>query len=125
MIRGLLVVAILLPVPTTSAHADELKPMAGLEKNFRSGASALIYFTEQADGDHVVTTVQSDDTEAMKVFRFVSILEPGQTAEISVPHEVGQAADVIVIRRVGNQLFVEDGLQVATTGPAISRIKVQ
>ena len=88
--------------------------MVGLEKNFRTGASALIYYTEGADGDHVVSTVQSDDTESMKIFRFISILAPGQTAEISVPHELGQTADTIVIRRVGNRLLVEDDVEVAS-----------
>ena len=98
-----------------SARAAELAPMVGLEKNFRTGASALIYYTEGADGDHVVSTVQSDDTESMKIFRFISILAPGQTAEISVPHELGQTPDTIVIRRVGNRLLVEDDVEIAST----------
>ena len=96
-------------------RAAELAPMVGLEKNFRTGASALIYYTEGVDGDHVVTTVQSDDTRSMKIFRFISILAPGQTAEISVPHELGQTADTIVIRRVGNRLLVEDDVEIAST----------
>jgi hypothetical protein len=114
-IQSLLVVVITLPLATISARAAELAPMVGLEKNFRTGASALIYYTEGVDGDNVVTTVQSDDTESMKIFRFISILAPGQTAEISVPHELGQTADTIVIRRVGNRLLVEDGVVVAST----------
>ena len=73
-IQSLLVVVITLPLATISARAAELAPMVGLEKNFRTGASALIYYTEGVDGDHVVTTVQSDDTKSMKIFRFISIL---------------------------------------------------
>ena len=114
-IQSLLVVVITLPLATISVRAAELAPMVGFEKNFRTGASALIYYTEGADSDHVVTTVQSDDTESMKIFRFISILAPGQTAEISVPHELGQAADTIVIRRVGNRLLVEDDVEAANT----------
>jgi hypothetical protein len=115
MYKSLLVAAITLPLATISARAAELAPMVGLEKNFRTGASALIYYTEGVDGDHVVTTVQSDDTESMKIFRFISILAPGQTAEISVPHELGQTPDTIVIRRVGNRLLVEDDVEIAST----------
>jgi hypothetical protein len=111
-----LAAAIMLPVFTIAASAAELEPMVGLEKNFRTGASALIYYTEGVDGDRVVTTVQSDDSESMRVFRFISTLAPGQTAEISVPHELGQTADTIVIHRVGNRLLVEDGVEVASAG---------
>ena len=115
MNRSLLVAVIMLPLLTISPRAAELTPMVGFEKNFQTGASALIYYTEGADGDRVVTTVQSDDTESMKIFRFISILAPGQTAEISVPHELGQIADTIVIRRVGNRVLVEDDAEVEPT----------
>jgi hypothetical protein len=115
MNRSLLVAVIMLPIVTVMARAGELAPMVGLEKNFGTGASALIYYTEGVDGDHVVTTVQSDDTESMKIFRFISILAPGQTAEIPVPRELGQTADTIVIRRVGDRLLVEDDIEVAST----------
>ena len=73
MYRSLLVAVITLPLATIVACAAELVPMIGLETNFQTGASALIYYTEGADGDHVVTTVQSDDTGSMKIFRFISI----------------------------------------------------
>ena len=69
MYRSLLVAVITLPLATIVACAAELVPMIGLETNFQTGASALIYYTEGADGDHVVTTVQSDDTGSMKIFR--------------------------------------------------------
>ena len=63
MNKSLLVGVITLAIATISARAGELAPMVGLEKNFRTGASALIYYTEGADGDRIVSTVQSDDTE--------------------------------------------------------------
>ena len=53
-----LLFVVTLPLATISAHAAELAPMVGLEISFRTGASALIYYTEGVDGDHVVTTVR-------------------------------------------------------------------
>lgn len=112
----ILAAALLLPLANGAARAAELEPMAGLQKTFRTGASALIYFTDEPDGYHVVTTVQTDDTESMKVFRFTSILAPGQRAEISVPNSTGEAGDAIVISRIGNRLNVDDSIKVASEG---------
>jgi len=109
----LLVTALLLPAGAAGARADELAPSAAMQKAFHTGASAIIYFTEEAQGDRVVATVQTDDTEAMKVFRFVSVLLPGQSLEISVPRGLGQPPDVILVRRVGDRLLVDDGADIA------------
>jgi len=111
-----LMLATALVLPAATAGAGELAPMAGLHHSFRGGASALIYFTPETDGYHVVATVQTDNSEAMKIFRFTAILAAGQSAEVSVPHEAGTAADVIVIKRTGDNLSVEDGVIVANAG---------
>ena len=115
MKRILLATAILLQA--ADAHAAEVAPMAASEHSFRTGASVLVYFTKEMDGYHVVATVQSDDTEAMTVFRFTTVLAPGQTAKISVPHAPGEAADAIVIRRVGDRLTVDPDGAVASVKP--------
>ncbi len=109
----LLATALLLPATAIGARADELAPSAALQKAFHTGASAIIYFTEETQGDRVVATVQTDDTDAMKVFRFVSVLRPGQSVEISVPRGLGQPPDVILVRRVGDRLLVDDGADLA------------
>jgi hypothetical protein len=111
----LLATAILLQA--AGAHAGEVVPMAASVHSFRTGASVLIYFTKETDGYHVVATVQSDDTEAMTVFRFTTVLAPGQTAKISVPHAPGEAADAIVIRRIGDRLTVDPDDTVASVKP--------
>jgi hypothetical protein len=120
MKRILFATAILLPaamlLPDIGARAAEVAPMAGFERTFRTGASALIYFTPETDGYHVVATVQSDDTEAMTVFRFTAVLAPGQTTEVSVPHGLGEKPDAIVIRRIGDRLTVDEPVTVASAG---------
>ena len=84
MNRSLFVGVITLALATISARAAELAPMVGLEKNFRTGASALIYYTEGADGDHVVSaSAVGIHSQWIKKSRFISILAPGQTAELS------------------------------------------
>ena len=103
--------AILLPA---AASAGELAPLVGLQKTLRNGAAALIYFTPETDGYRVVATMQSDLTETAKVFRFTTTLAPGQSAEISVPHAAGEPADVILVRRTGDRLLVDDAVKVAS-----------
>jgi hypothetical protein len=115
MKRILFATAMLLPA--IGARAADVAPMAGFERTFRTGASALIYFTPGPDGYRVVTTVQSDDAEAPTVLRFIAILAAGQTTEVSVPQGPGQAPDAIVIRRVGDRLVVEEPVTVALAAP--------
>jgi hypothetical protein len=104
----LLLSALSLSAIAIDAHAGELQPKAGLQKTFQSGASAILYFTKEAGGgDRLVTTVQTDNSEAMKIFRFISVLSPGQSVEISVPRAHGEAADVIVVHRVGDRILVD------------------
>jgi hypothetical protein len=105
--RKMLLAAIaMLPIATAVAHATDLRAMQALREDFRNGASALIYFTAEADGYHVVATVQSDDSEATVIFRFVTVLAVGQTAEISVPHGPGEAPEAFLISRVDDKLVV-------------------
>jgi len=114
MKRILLATAFLLHA--AGAHATEVPPMTGLEQTFRTGASALIYYTRETDGYHVVATVQSDATEAVTVFRFTTVLAPGQTAKVSVPHPLGEAADALMIRRIGDRLTVDQDGTVTIAG---------
>jgi hypothetical protein len=108
--------ALMLPAAAIGAHAGELQPKAALQKSFQSGASAILYFTEEpSGGDRLIATVQTDDTDAMKIFRFISVLTPGQVVEISIPRALGEPADVIVVRREGDRIIVGDGSEVAQT----------
>ena len=108
----LLATAMLLPA--AAASAGELAPMVALQRTLHSGASALIYFTPEADGYRDVTTMQSDATEGATVLRFTATLAPGQSTEISVPRAAGEQAEAIVIRRAGDRLLVDDVMKLAS-----------
>jgi hypothetical protein len=74
-------------------------------------AKAVTYWTDSPEGAHVVTTVDSvtaADTEAEQhaVVRLKSILQPGQSQEISVPLAIGAAQPVLRIERIGDQVTV-------------------
>jgi hypothetical protein len=110
----LLAAIAMLPIATAVAHATDLRAMQALREDFRTGASALIYFTAEADGYHVVATVQSDDSEATVIFRFATVLAAGQTAEISMPHGPGDAPDALLISRVEDKLVVGEPVTVVS-----------
>ena len=120
----LLAAVMALPVAISGgcANAADLEPMAGFQKHFRTGASAMIYYTARSDGYHVVTPVQSDDTEAMQVFRFTAVLAPGQNTMVSVPHVLGATDDAIVVSRVGDRLTVDDAVKLADSAVTISKL---
>jgi hypothetical protein len=87
------------PVPEGRAVVTELDPTT----------SAVTYWTDEADGWHVVTTVdavtgQGGDAERHAVVRFSSLLLPGQSLSISVPFAIGQQQQVLRIRRLGDQI---------------------
>jgi hypothetical protein len=113
--RTMLLAAVaMIPIATAVAHATDLRAMQALREDFRTGASALIYFTAEADGYHVVATVQSDDSEATVIFRFATVLAVGQTAEISVPHAPGEAPEAFLISRNEDRLVIGEPVTVAS-----------
>jgi hypothetical protein len=74
-------------------------------------ASAITYWVSEADGWHVVTTVdtvigQNGDAEKHAVVRFSSVLLPGQSQLISVPFAIGERQPVLRIRRLGDRIEV-------------------
>jgi hypothetical protein len=74
-------------------------------------AKAITYWTDQPEGAHVVTTVDTvaaadTDAEQHAVVRLQTVLQPGQAQEISVPFAVGEAQPVLRIERVGDQVTV-------------------
>jgi hypothetical protein len=91
-----------------TAQAAELAPLQGFRKEFGAGASALVYYTAERDGHHVVTTVQASEDEGAAVFRFTAVLADGQTSEVSMPRGPGQPAVTLKLIRQGARLRVEE-----------------
>ncbi|BDA84105.1 hypothetical protein Sa4125_16470 [Aureimonas sp. SA4125] len=100
--RILLAVATLLAVG--SAHADEIRPMAGKSFALASG-SGVVYFTKEAEGFRVVATMNAG--EGATPVRIVSTLADGQTMTLSIPTEVGRNVREIEIRRAGETLSID------------------
>lgn len=84
----------------------------GVTTELSAKASAITYWVNEADGWHVVTTVdiligQSGDSDNHAVVRFSSVLLPGQSQTISVPVPIGERQQVLRISRLRNQLEIE------------------
>lgn len=68
--------------------------------------SALTYYTAEEDGFRVVTTLQEDGRDAPVPVRFVTVLQPGQSAAVSVPARLGEKAWALELVREGDLLVV-------------------
>ncbi len=84
----------------------------GVTTHLSANASAITYWVNEADGWHVVTTVdiligQTGDSGNHAIVRFSSVLLPGQSQTISVPVPVGERQQALRIRRLGDRLEIE------------------
>ena len=102
---------------TGNAHAadphDALPQLAGATTDLGSNASALTYWVDEADGLHVVTTIDtivggtaSPEPDRHAIVRFSALILPGQSQVISVPGVAGSQTQALRIRRLRNH----DGL---------------
>jgi hypothetical protein len=76
-----------------------------------ANASATTYWFAEADGWHVVTTIDiivglEDVDERHAVARFSAVLLPGQAQVISVPYPLGEQQQVLRIRRLGDRIEI-------------------
>jgi hypothetical protein len=91
---------------------NTLREGQGVTTELSGNASAITYWVNEADGWHVVTTVdtvtgQNGDTKEHTVVRFTSVLLSGQSQLISVPFAIGERQQVMRIRRLGDQIEIE------------------
>jgi hypothetical protein len=111
---GALAVGVTTVVPQLQAAqlASTVREGQGVTTELSGNASAITYWVNEADGWHVVTTVdtvtgQNGETEEHAVVRSASVLLPGQSQLISVPFAVGERQQVLRIRRLGDQIEIE------------------
>jgi hypothetical protein len=112
-LAGILVAVLATGTPDLKAAQlnDTVREGQGVVTELSANASAITYWVSQADGWHVVTTVDTiigrdSDAEQHVVVRFSSVLLPGQSQLISVPLAIGEQQRVLRIRRVGDQIKV-------------------
>ena len=83
--------------------------LAAITTDLGHNSSALTYWVDEADGIHVVTTIDTvvgnetaPEHGRHAVVRFSALILPGQSQVISVPGPVGSQPQVLRIRRLGN-----------------------
>ena len=103
--------AALLVVGTASAGEPSraLPQLAGISTDLGRNASALTYWVDEADGVHVVTTIDiavgeeaEPDADRHAIVRFSALMLPGQAQVISIPGLLGSQQHALRIRRRAN-----------------------
>ena len=86
-----------------------LPQLAGVTTDLGRTASALTYWVDEADGLHVVTTIDtimggaaSPEPDRHAIVRFAALILPGQSQVISVPGQAGSQTHALRIRRLSN-----------------------
>jgi hypothetical protein len=109
-----ILVAVLATAPALKADQPNRAVREGhaVTTELGGNASAVTYWVSKSDGWHVVTTVDTaiggnGEADKHAIVRFTSVLLPGQSQLVSVPFAVGERAQVLRIRRLG------DGIEVA------------
>ncbi len=101
-------------VGAAASETREFVPqMAAITTELGHNASAVTYWVDQADGWHVVTTVDTtvgDDSQPERsrhaVVRFSARILPGQSQVISVPGLPGSSPQALRVRRLGDRIEV-------------------
>ena len=69
---------------------------------------ALVSYTDEPDGLHVVVTTQLGAKEKAVVERFEAVLAAGQSAAVSIPRAAGEAPARIVLSNAGGRLDIAE-----------------
>jgi hypothetical protein len=106
------VLATTAPALSSTQRDEAVREGQAVVTELDAATSAVTYWTDEADGRHVVTTVdavtgQGGDAEKHVVVRFSSLLLPGQSQLISVPFAIGERQQILRIRRLGDQIELE------------------
>ena len=119
LVLGLLSITALVIGISAGVNATEppgaVPQLAAITTDLGHNTSALTYWVDEADGIHVVTTIDivvGNETVPEHgrhaIVRFSALILPGQSQVISVPGPVGSQQQVLRIRRLGNQFNAVD-----------------
>ena len=109
--RLALAIALMTGVVGTANAAESrsaLRQMANVTTDLGNNVSAFTYWVDEADGIHVVTTIDAvvggeAEQDRHAILRFSALILPGQSQVISVPGPVGSQSQALRIRRLGNR----------------------
>jgi hypothetical protein len=116
--RLALAIALMIGVVGTANAAESrsaLPQRANITTDLGNNVSAFTYWVDEADGIHVVTTIDAvvgregvPEQDRHAVVRFSALILPGQSQVISVPGPVGSQSQALCIRRLGNRFGAVD-----------------
>jgi predicted lysophospholipase L1 biosynthesis ABC-type transport system permease subunit len=86
---------------TTVARAEDIAPLQAMQISL-GDMSVNAYYQPTPQGLRIVTTAQGKNSA--DIIRFVTTLQDGQQALISVPRAFGQPAAELRVRRVGDHI---------------------
>jgi hypothetical protein len=85
-------------------HAETFKPVQA-QKVDLGALTGVAYYTEEADGDRLVLTLQAP--ESGTPFRVVATLAPGQSVTLSIPRGAGEPPVSVRFTRRDGQVSME------------------
>lgn len=103
LLRPITPLPLVLLVLAAAASADDLHPAQAVQTELGK-AEVNAYYTATAHGYRVVTTAMLGGADQPEVIRFVSMLQPGEEAVVSVPQAVGQPALELHLSRIGDRV---------------------
>jgi hypothetical protein len=91
-------------------HAEPFKPVQAQKVDVGT-LTGVAYYTEEADGDRLVLTLQAPESGVP--FRIVATLAPGQSVTLSVPRAFGEPPMSVRFTRRDGQIWMENEATVA------------
>jgi hypothetical protein len=91
-------------------HAETFKPVQA-QKVDLGGMTGVAYYTEEADGDRLVLTLQAPETGTP--FRVVATLAPGQSVTLSIPRGAGEPPVNVRFTRRDGRISMENSAPAA------------
>src|ERR1700747_204330 len=85
-----------------TVQAADIAPVTGHWTTLGERFSALVYYTDEPDGFHVVVTTQQGAKNKAAVERFETVLAAGQSAAVSIPRAGGEAPARVVFSNAGD-----------------------
>jgi hypothetical protein len=113
-LRTLLAAAVLVVAGAVTAQAADIAPVTGHWTKLGADRSALVYYTDEPDGFHVVVTTQQGRTSRAAVERFETVLAAGQSAAVSIPRGAGQAPVRMLLSNAGDHLHIAKPIAAAS-----------
>jgi hypothetical protein len=102
-------------VPDSKARLERPSQTVAVVTALGDRTHVLTYWVDEADGFHVITTVDAilpgsvDEDDHHAIVRISTTIQPGEVQTISVPASYGSCSHEMHIRRLGDRIEVFTG----------------